>query len=103
MQTKHTSLALLVLILAVSNSNCSSHKKLPVPEQCDTDIEKVSQLLKEKSKTYNKADTQRIQNLISAAKIQQQHGRFIDCTEKMNRALTLMNADAVSVQGAKQN
>ncbi len=102
MQIKQTTLALLILILVTSTS-CSRNKVLPVHEQCSKDIEQVSQLLKQKSKSYNKTETNRIQNLVTAAKIQQQHERFNVCVDKMNRALTLMNADAISIQGTKQN
>ena len=97
MHIKQTAIAFIVLAL-VTSSSCSRHKKIPVDQSCAKNIEQVSQLLKEKSKDYSKADVQRIQNLIKAAKIQQQHGRFNTCVDKMNRALTLMKEDAISKQ-----
>jgi len=92
MQTRQTLFAFIVLILATSSS-CSRHKIPPVNERCANDIEQVNKILEEKSRSLSKADTQRIQNLIKAAKIQQQHRRFNNCVDKMNRALTLMKED----------
>ena len=60
-------------------------------------------MLEDKSSSLNKADTQRIQNLIKAAKIQQEYGRFNTCVDKMNRALTLMKQDPNSKQPAKSS
>ncbi len=97
MHTKQTVIAFIVFVL-VTSSSCSRHKEPPVDQRCSKSIEQVSQLLKEKSKDYSKADVQRIQNLIKAAKIQQQHGRFNTCVDKMNRALTLMKEDTISKQ-----
>jgi len=84
-------------------ANSCGRKTLPVDKRCNNSIKQVSTTLKEKSKSLSRTETQRIQNLIKAAKIQQQHRRFNTCVDKMNRALTLMKEDAISKQSKTEN
>ncbi|VAW96387.1 hypothetical protein MNBD_GAMMA21-1007 [hydrothermal vent metagenome] len=92
MQTKPI-LFIVIVLIAATSSNCSRHKTPPVNERCENNIKQASKTLEDKSASLNKTDIQRIQNLIKAAKIQQQYGRFNTCVDKMNRALTLMKQD----------
>jgi len=92
MHTKPILFTFIILVL-VSSSNCNRHKALPVDKRCNNSIEQADKMLKDKPNSHNKADTERIKNLIKAAKIQQQHGRFNSCVDKTNRALTLMKED----------
>ena len=50
----------------------------------------------------DKSDITRVENLIKAAKIQQQHGQFIDCNEKVHRAIDLMRISGAE-KAAKQD
>ena len=69
--------------------------------QCDKDIARANKVLLDKSKDLNKTDIRQIKSLIKAAKIQQQHGDFNGCLDKIDRALTLLNEDASSKQRTK--
>jgi len=80
----------LTLSLVVS---CARQRTVRLDIQCDRDIKSASRQLNDGTNTFDKATRRTIQNLIQAAKIQQQHGKFPDCIDKAQRALTLLKVD----------
>ena len=80
----------LALSLVVA---CSRQRTVRLDIQCDRDIKSASRQLNDETNTFDKATRTMIQNLILAAKIQQQHGKFPDCIDKAQRALTLLKLE----------
>jgi len=93
----------LLMLIVMFSGNCSRLKALPPHAQCDKDITQVSHLLKTKSIKLDKSESRRIHNLVKAAKIQQQHGDFITCVDIINRGLTLLKKDKMSITEQKKN
>ena len=69
---------------------CSSNKSQTIDLQCHSMIKMALSQHDEISKSLVRADNKLIANLITAARIQQQHGKFPDCIDKANRALVLI-------------
>lgn len=81
----------LFILLAVSFSACAKHRKVPMDIQCDENIKTATQYLQNAGDRLDKPTMMKINNLIQAAKIQQQHAEFASCIDKSERALTLLN------------
>jgi hypothetical protein len=81
------------LIFALAIVACAKHRSLPLSIQCDDDIKLASKHLKATGDEQDKDVRKKIENLIQAAKIQQQHEMYASCIDKAQRALTLLKVD----------
>ena len=88
-----TSKLLQFLFLSFTLIACAKHRPIPLDVQCDNDIKLASRHLNASKEDLEKDMLEKLTNLISAAKIQQQHGTYPACIDKAQRALTLLKAD----------
>ena len=87
------------LALALVISACAKHRSVPMSIQCNDEIKLASKHLKAVEGKQDKTLIKKIENLIQAAKIQQQHEMYASCIDKTQRALTLLKVD----QNTKNN
>ena len=80
----------LFLFLSLILIACAKNHSIPLDTQCNQDIKHANEHLKTSSGELDKAAQNTIENLIQAAKIQQQHAKYPDCIDKAQRALTLL-------------
>ena len=83
----------LFFFLALSIVACAKHRPLPLDIQCDEGIKSATKHLKETAGEFDKVSLNKIENLIQAAKIQQQHAKFPSCIDKAQRAMTLLKVE----------
>ena len=88
-------------ILALAVVACAKQRSEPLDIQCNNDIKHASKHLKATASEFDKATVKKIENLIQAAKIQQQHAMFPSCIDKAQRALTLLKVDQKTAKPAK--
>jgi hypothetical protein len=81
------------IFLALAITACAKHRSVPLSIQCDEDIKQATKSLNVTVSELDKALAKKIENLIEAAKIQQQHEMYPSCIDKAQRALTLLKTD----------
>lgn len=69
---------------------CAKQGHIAVDIRCENDIKLASNKFQKLGNELDKSTANQLSNLIKAAKIQQQHQRFVDCSEKAQRAIDLM-------------
>lgn len=79
--------------LALAITACAKHRSVPLDIQCDGDIKRATRYLEATASELDKVTIKKIENLIQAAKIQQQHAMYPSCIDKAQRALTLLKVD----------
>lgn len=82
----------LFLFLSLTLIACAKNRSIPLNIQCNQDIKSANEHLKTRSGELDKVAQNTTENLIQAAKIQQQHAKYPDCIDKAQRALTLLKA-----------
>ena len=88
----------LFFFLSLAMISCAKHRPVPLDVQCDNDIKLASKHFKASNDELDKDMRKKLGNLIKAAKIQQQHGKYPSCIDKAQRALTLLKADEQSIK-----
>jgi len=91
-----TSKPILFFILSFSVIACAKNRPISLDIQCDNDIKLATKHLKASTDELDKDIRKKIDNLVRAAKIQQQHAEYPSCIDKAQRALTLLKADEQS-------
>lgn len=87
--------------LALSIVACANQRSIPLDIQCDDGIKRATKYLKATASEFDKTTVKKIENLIQAAKIQQQHAMFPSCIDKSQRALTLLKVDQTTDKSKK--
>jgi hypothetical protein len=87
-------------ILLLSLAGCLRKTNTePMSVQCPRLIKQAQDLYDSKAKSSDKAVANQAANLITGAKIDQEHQEFIQCMDKASRAIKLIDPSAVlSVQ-----
>ena len=87
----------LCLIMALANNGCKRMlKEEPLDLACNKSIQSATTLLEKTRTQLEHYQLQQIENLITAAKINQQHQEFPACHDKAQRALQLLQHDQAS-------
>lgn len=81
----------LCLCVTMLNSSCKRMlKEEPLDKACNNSIQETTRLLGQLHEQLDKNELGQIDNLITAAKINQQHQKFAECQDKAQRALLLV-------------
>ncbi len=82
----------LCLFIALNASACKRmvKKDEPLEAACNKSIKNVSTLLGESRAQLEKNQISQIENLLTAAKIEQQHQQYAECQDKAQRAQILL-------------
>jgi hypothetical protein len=81
----------LCLCVALMNNGCKRMvKEEPLDLACNKSIQGTTSLLGEVREQLEKNQLGQIENLLTAAKIDQQHQKFAECHDKAQRARLLL-------------
>ena len=82
----------LCLCIALSGSACKRvvKKDEPLEAACNKSIKNAATLLDAARAQLEKYQINQIENLLTAAKIEQQHQQFAECQDKAQRAIHLL-------------
>jgi len=83
-------LTVCLLISLVLPAACARKKAATENQSCQQQIAQAEAELQTKTATLTKSQNSIISNLITAAKIHQQHKEEMLCVEKVQRAITLL-------------
>lgn len=95
-------LIITLLMLSLFMTGCAKKgKQESIDSQCQRLIEKARELHAQEAKSRDKVLAEQVANLITAAKIDQEHKDFAQCIDKSTRAIKLLDNDAQLSLGNK--
>ena len=83
----------LALLLVITPACVKKNRAIPLHKQCSDGIREVTEL-HSKNSSDGKSVAQQALNLITAAKIQQQHEQYAQCIDSITRARVLLENNA---------
>lgn len=84
-----------ILIVSVMATGClNRNKQETTDQQCLRLVKKAEELQTQLAKTREKIVADQVANLITAAKIDQEHKNFPQCVDKSTRAIKLLDENA---------
>ena len=86
---------IVTALLSLSLAGCAHKPKYEsMNVQCPRLIRQAQDLYSKNAKSRDKVIANQVANLITAAKIDQEHQEFTQCMDKSSRAIKLMDPDA---------
>jgi hypothetical protein len=85
-----TGLCLCVCVTLLNSSCKHMVKEEPLDKACNNSIQETTTLLEQRREQLDKTQLSQIDNLLTAAKIHQQHQKFAECQDTAQRALLLV-------------
>ena len=84
---------LVFCLLSISLFACTKKHSQSVDKQCQQNIKLSTQIYQEKQSKLKPVERKRIESLLTAAKIQQQHQQYTACIDSTYRIHVLLDYD----------